>query len=104
MLKQKEVKCANKPGKLLAWQIKKRREKKFITKIRDKGKIISDQKGIKKVFRDFYVKLVEHSGNSREKIELYLQKLELEKVPEQIKGKIIIIFLSIFIEFFLNTN
>lgn len=46
IFKQKEFQGANKPGRFLAWQIKKRREKKFIVKIQDKGREIFDQKGI----------------------------------------------------------
>lgn len=46
-MQQKEFENANKPGKLLAWQLKKRREKKYITKIIDKGMELINQQAIK---------------------------------------------------------
>lgn len=46
MLRQKEFEGANKPGKFLAWQIKQRRERNLIQKIKVNGREILDQKGI----------------------------------------------------------
>lgn len=71
LLSQKEFEGANKPGKLLDWQIKKRKEKKYILKTIFKGKITSDQKTIKKAFRDYYLKLFEDTGTKRRKIESF---------------------------------
>lgn len=59
LLRQKKFEGANKPGRFLAWQIKQRKEKNSIQKIKVKGKEVLDQKGIKKVFNDFYTKLFE---------------------------------------------
>lgn len=70
-LKMKEFIGANKPGRFLAWQLKKRKEKKIINEIKFQNKITSDQKLIKKAFRDFYIKLFEKNDN-QEKIKRYL--------------------------------
>lgn len=46
LLKQKEFEGANKPGRFLVWQIKQRKPKNYIYKIKGKGREMSDQKGI----------------------------------------------------------
>lgn len=45
-LRQKKFEGVNKLEWFLAWQLKKRREKNIIIKIKEKGREISDQKGI----------------------------------------------------------
>lgn len=83
VLRQREFAGANKPGWFLAWQIKKKREKKIITEIKVHGKVISDQNRIKKAFRDFYVDLYHSNGGNEEKIKQYLQKVKVEKMSEK---------------------
>lgn len=57
-LRQKEFEGANNSGRFLAWQLKKRREKKIITRININNKIATDQKGIKKAFLKYYTKFL----------------------------------------------
>lgn len=49
-IKQQSFKGVNNPGKFLGWQIKKRREKRWINKIKVGGKEILDQEGIKIIY------------------------------------------------------
>lgn len=68
MLRQKEFEGANKAGRFLAWQLKKRREKKITMKIIVRNQTITVQKGIKKAFWEYYTKLFEREGNNEEEI------------------------------------
>lgn len=63
--------------------MKKRREKKFALKIKDKGRDIYDLKGITKAFHDFYVKLFEAKKTDMTKLNEYFQKCGLAKIPEE---------------------
>lgn len=85
ILRQKEFEDANKSGRFLAWQLKKRREKKIIMKITVRNQTITEQKGIKKAFWEYYTNLFEKEGNNEEQIKLFLWKAKLQKVPGKIK-------------------
>lgn len=85
-LKMKEFIGANKPGKFLAWQLRKRKEKRMINEIKFHSKLTSDQGQIKKAFREFYVKLFEKKYENLGKIKTYLQKVKIKKVPERFKA------------------
>lgn len=79
-LRQREFMGANKPGRFLAWQVKKIRGKKIIAGIRIQNKVITDQDRIKKEFRDFY-----SDDDNEEKIKNYLVKVNSQKMPEKFK-------------------
>lgn len=84
-LRKKEFIGANKPAHFLAWQVKKKRQKKIIAEIRIQNKVISDQVWIKKGFRDFCVNLYHSRDNNGGKIKHYLQKIKTDKMPERFK-------------------
>lgn len=66
-LKQKEFEGANKPGKLLAWQIKKKREKKIINKIVTKNETLVEHNAIKREFYNYYANLFKEKEVNQEK-------------------------------------
>lgn len=49
-MRQKKIELENKPGKLLAWQLKKRQCQNTINKIKIKDKLIENLKEIRKNF------------------------------------------------------
>lgn len=49
-LQHKYFEAANKTGKFLAYQLKKRKERKLINKITEDGKEITEEKDIKEAF------------------------------------------------------
>lgn len=56
-MQQKYFESADKPRKLLAWQLKERRKKVIISKFRVNGREVTQQNEIKDGFVRFYTKL-----------------------------------------------
>uniref|UniRef100_A0A670IBL2 Reverse transcriptase domain-containing protein n=1 Tax=Podarcis muralis TaxID=64176 RepID=A0A670IBL2_PODMU len=81
-LRQKNFEFANKAGKWLAWQLKKRKEQSTINKIKINGKETADPKEIRKGFLDFYMQLYKNKErNNKKKIERYLKEKMVRKIP-----------------------
>uniref|UniRef100_A0A670KCX7 Reverse transcriptase domain-containing protein n=1 Tax=Podarcis muralis TaxID=64176 RepID=A0A670KCX7_PODMU len=86
-LRQKNFEFANKSGKWLAWQVRRRKEQNTINKILINGEETTDSKEIRKGFTDFYEQLYRYKErNSKKKIERYLKEKTVKKMsPEQKK-------------------
>uniref|UniRef100_A0A670IZE6 Reverse transcriptase domain-containing protein n=1 Tax=Podarcis muralis TaxID=64176 RepID=A0A670IZE6_PODMU len=88
-LRQKTFEHANKSGKILAWQLKKRKEQNTINKIVVEGEVKSNPKEIRKAFLDFYKDLYKNNENNNlRKIEEYLKGKSIQKITLQEKGKL----------------
>uniref|UniRef100_A0A670HWB0 Reverse transcriptase domain-containing protein n=1 Tax=Podarcis muralis TaxID=64176 RepID=A0A670HWB0_PODMU len=88
-LKQKNFEFANKSGKWLAWQVKSRKEQNTINKIEVNGEEITDPKGIRKGFVDFYKQLYRNKErNNKKKIERYLKEKMVKKIPTDQKEQL----------------
>ena len=66
-VKQRNFEQANKPGKWLAFRLRKEREKKMIIKIKEDNTEIIENKKIKEVFYNFFSNLYQKQEISVEK-------------------------------------
>lgn len=82
---QKEFESGNKPGKLLAWQLKKKRQKHLIIKIIDSGREIVEQHAIKRAFYKYYANLFHGKPNDKNKITNYLKAANFPKISSVVK-------------------
>uniref|UniRef100_A0A670HPA6 Reverse transcriptase domain-containing protein n=1 Tax=Podarcis muralis TaxID=64176 RepID=A0A670HPA6_PODMU len=88
-LRQRNFEYANKPGKLLAWQLKKRKEQNTINKIVVEGEEITKPKEIRRAFSDFYGELFKNADkNKTRKIERYIKSKNINKIPIAAKAKL----------------
>uniref|UniRef100_A0A670JBZ4 Reverse transcriptase domain-containing protein n=1 Tax=Podarcis muralis TaxID=64176 RepID=A0A670JBZ4_PODMU len=88
-LRQKNFEFANKSGKWLAWQVKKRKEQNTINKIVVNGEETADPKEIRKGFVDFYKQLYRNrERNNKKKIERYLKEKAIRKITMDQKDQL----------------
>uniref|UniRef100_A0A670JGC5 Reverse transcriptase domain-containing protein n=1 Tax=Podarcis muralis TaxID=64176 RepID=A0A670JGC5_PODMU len=88
-LRQKSFEFANKAGRLMAWQLKKRKEQNIINKIEVEGEEINNHKEIRKAFLDFYRGLYKNSErNNLRKIERFLKGKSIKKISTVEKDKL----------------
>uniref|UniRef100_A0A670K2L6 Reverse transcriptase domain-containing protein n=1 Tax=Podarcis muralis TaxID=64176 RepID=A0A670K2L6_PODMU len=88
-LRQNSFEFANKSGKLLAWQIKKRKEQNTINKIVVAGEETNNSKEIRKAFLDFYRGLYKNNErNNLRKIERFLKEKNIQKISTVEKEKL----------------
>uniref|UniRef100_A0A670K332 Reverse transcriptase domain-containing protein n=1 Tax=Podarcis muralis TaxID=64176 RepID=A0A670K332_PODMU len=88
-LRQKNFEFANKSGKWLAWQVKRRKEQKTINKIQLNGEEVTDPKRIRKGFVDFYEQLYRNKDkNNNRKIERYLKEKMVRKISIEQKERL----------------
>uniref|UniRef100_A0A670K5V5 Reverse transcriptase domain-containing protein n=1 Tax=Podarcis muralis TaxID=64176 RepID=A0A670K5V5_PODMU len=81
-LRQRNFEFSNKSGKWLAWQIRKRKEQGIINKITVEGEEITDPKGIRREFLDYYRNLYKNKErNNSRKIERFLKDKMVQKIP-----------------------
>lgn len=89
---KRHYKMGNKPGKLLAGVNKPRRNPSCIVKMKDeKGELKYSMRDISKTFLDYYQLIYKVSNTQncddiqrrRNKIEQYLQKINLPVIPEE---------------------
>uniref|UniRef100_A0A670JU36 Reverse transcriptase domain-containing protein n=1 Tax=Podarcis muralis TaxID=64176 RepID=A0A670JU36_PODMU len=73
-MRQRYFESANKMGKLLAWQLRKRKKQNVISKIIMEDNIIEDPVEIEKGFVQFFGKLYERGTEDRIEIERYLEQ------------------------------
>lgn len=78
ILKSRNFENANKPGKLLAWQIKKRQIKRLINRLKIGETTTDDPKKIRQDFVEYYRKLYKKGKERLEDIEQYLK---FHKIP-----------------------
>uniref|UniRef100_A0A670KGT6 Reverse transcriptase domain-containing protein n=1 Tax=Podarcis muralis TaxID=64176 RepID=A0A670KGT6_PODMU len=88
-LRQKNFKFANKSGKWLAWQIKKRKERSTINKIKVGEEERTDPKEIRREFYNYYRRLYSNRErtNSR-RIERFLRDKGVQKIPTEEKQRL----------------
>lgn len=86
--RQKEFEGSNKPGKLMAWQVQKKRQKNSIIKIKETGKEIGEQQTIKRVFYNYYSNLPKGKPKDMIKMTNYLREVKLTKVPNFMKDTV----------------
>uniref|UniRef100_A0A670ICM2 Reverse transcriptase domain-containing protein n=1 Tax=Podarcis muralis TaxID=64176 RepID=A0A670ICM2_PODMU len=88
-LRQKNFEFANKPGKWLAWQVKKRKEQNTISKIEFNGEETTEPKAIRRAFVDYYKQLYRNKErNNKKKIERYLKDKMMRKIPTEEKKQL----------------
>lgn len=73
-MRQKYFESANKTGKLLAWQLRKRQNQNIINKIRIGEDQTEDPKEIRKAFQGFYKELYRKEKDDIRKVEKYLEE------------------------------
>uniref|UniRef100_A0A670II53 Reverse transcriptase domain-containing protein n=1 Tax=Podarcis muralis TaxID=64176 RepID=A0A670II53_PODMU len=81
--KQRYFESANKMGKLLAWQLRKRKKQNMINKIILDDNIIEDPEEIENRFTQFFEKLYEKGGESSAEINSYLEQNEKKYILEE---------------------
>lgn len=88
-LRQRNFEFANKSGKWLAWQIKKRKEQNTINRIIVNGEEIDNPKEIRKGFLDFYRQPYKNKErNNMRKIERFLKGKKVQRIPADKKDQL----------------
>uniref|UniRef100_A0A670K591 Reverse transcriptase domain-containing protein n=1 Tax=Podarcis muralis TaxID=64176 RepID=A0A670K591_PODMU len=88
-LRQRNFEHANKTGKLLAWQLKKRKEQNTINRIAVEGAEINKPKEIRRAFMDYYGELFRNiERNQTKEIERYLIAKNINKITAVDKEKL----------------
>ena len=85
-LKQRHFEFANKPGRLLAWQLKKGRKLTIINKIKVEDKMIFNQKEIREEFFKFYENLYKSKETKVDDIKKYLNECDLPVLTREQVG------------------
>uniref|UniRef100_A0A670IB05 Reverse transcriptase domain-containing protein n=1 Tax=Podarcis muralis TaxID=64176 RepID=A0A670IB05_PODMU len=83
MMKQRYFESANKPGKYLAWQLRKKQKQNVINKIMVEEELIVDPKRIQKNFLKFYEQLYKKGEEDPTKIEKYLENCKGKTITEE---------------------
>nr|GEZ82414.1 hypothetical protein [Tanacetum cinerariifolium] len=83
--KQKHFEHANKPGKFLAYKLRKEREKRIISKLQETEKTYTEQEDIQKLIVNYYTNLYKRQKVESTRIKEYLAKQNLPKVLEEYK-------------------
>lgn len=81
--KQRYFESANKMGKLLAWQLRKRKKQNVINKIIMEDNIIEDPEEIENRFIQFFEKLYEKGSENSAEIKNYLDRNEVKYISEE---------------------
>lgn len=82
---QKYFENADRPGKLLAWQLKERRKKAIIAKLKIGGKETTQQNEIKNGFVKYYTNLYKRVIVDKGLITNYINNTKLPKAMENTK-------------------
>ncbi|KAF7242203.1 hypothetical protein EYD10_11436 [Varanus komodoensis] len=84
LAKQNFFENANNPGRWLAYKVKKEREKRLISKLKDgEGRLQVQSIQIKKIAEDFFIKLYQKDEISTEKVKEYIRNGYLPKLLEK---------------------
>uniref|UniRef100_A0A670YX33 Reverse transcriptase domain-containing protein n=1 Tax=Pseudonaja textilis TaxID=8673 RepID=A0A670YX33_PSETE len=82
--KQNYFEDANKPGRWLAYKLRKEKEsRKIVQLIDDQGQMCYGNKEKKTIIQDFYGQLYKQEDFDEERIKLYLQNANLPKISEE---------------------
>uniref|UniRef100_A0A8C6VAE5 Reverse transcriptase domain-containing protein n=1 Tax=Naja naja TaxID=35670 RepID=A0A8C6VAE5_NAJNA len=84
--KQNYFEDANKPGRWLAYKLRKERESRKISHLIDEGgHPCYGNEGKKRIIQDYYGKLYYQESIQEEKIKQYIQKAKLPQIPKDIE-------------------
>uniref|UniRef100_A0A803TEA6 Reverse transcriptase domain-containing protein n=1 Tax=Anolis carolinensis TaxID=28377 RepID=A0A803TEA6_ANOCA len=81
-IKQQQFQNANKPGKWLAWKIRKKKQAHVITEITTGGVSYMTEQSILTQFKNFYSKLYSKDQIDKEKISQFISKQKLAKISD----------------------
>uniref|UniRef100_A0A670KAD3 Reverse transcriptase domain-containing protein n=1 Tax=Podarcis muralis TaxID=64176 RepID=A0A670KAD3_PODMU len=83
LMKQKTFESANKCGKLLAWQLKKRQKLNTVTNLEIEGRNIQNPVDIRKCFQRYFKKLYTQGPQDEAGIKQFLEKNGLPKLSQE---------------------
>uniref|UniRef100_A0A670JNS3 Reverse transcriptase domain-containing protein n=1 Tax=Podarcis muralis TaxID=64176 RepID=A0A670JNS3_PODMU len=83
LMRQRYFESANKTGKFLAWQLRKRQKQNVINKIMVEEELIVDPKRIQQNFLQFYEELYKKGEEDSTQIEKYLERCIGKTVTEE---------------------
>uniref|UniRef100_A0A670IIA8 Reverse transcriptase domain-containing protein n=1 Tax=Podarcis muralis TaxID=64176 RepID=A0A670IIA8_PODMU len=83
LMKQRYFESANKTGKFLAWQLRKRQKQNTINKIKVEEELIVDPTRIQKKFLEFYEELYKRGEEDTTQIERYLKRHKGKTITEE---------------------
>uniref|UniRef100_A0A670I0Q6 Reverse transcriptase domain-containing protein n=1 Tax=Podarcis muralis TaxID=64176 RepID=A0A670I0Q6_PODMU len=81
-MKQRSFESANKCGKLLAWQLKKRQKLNFVTNLEVEGECIQKPEEIRKCFQRYFKKLFTQEPQVDTEINKFLKNHGLQKLTQ----------------------
>uniref|UniRef100_A0A670IRS6 Reverse transcriptase domain-containing protein n=1 Tax=Podarcis muralis TaxID=64176 RepID=A0A670IRS6_PODMU len=81
-MRQRSFESANKCGKLLAWQLKKRQKMNFITNLEVEGESIQKPEEIRKCFQRYFKKLFTQGPQAETEINQFIKSNGLQKLPQ----------------------
>uniref|UniRef100_A0A670K665 Reverse transcriptase domain-containing protein n=1 Tax=Podarcis muralis TaxID=64176 RepID=A0A670K665_PODMU len=84
-MRQKTFESANKCGKLLAWQLKKRQKLNTVTNLEVNGRNIQNPKEIKDCFQRYFKQLYAQGPQNEAKIEKFLEINGLQEISQENK-------------------
>uniref|UniRef100_A0A670HZZ5 Reverse transcriptase domain-containing protein n=1 Tax=Podarcis muralis TaxID=64176 RepID=A0A670HZZ5_PODMU len=84
-MRQRTFESADKCGKLLSWQLKKRQKLNTVTSLEMEGKIIHKPNEISNCFQSFFRKLYAQGPVDEQEIEEFIKKYGLPKISDQSK-------------------
>uniref|UniRef100_A0A670IVT3 Reverse transcriptase domain-containing protein n=1 Tax=Podarcis muralis TaxID=64176 RepID=A0A670IVT3_PODMU len=85
-MKQRHFESANKTGKLLAWQLRKKQKQKVISKIKVEDQIIEDPSEVKRKFLQYYENLYKRKeAEDISEMERYLERNGKEDLTDEEK-------------------
>lgn len=87
-MKQKFFEQGDRPEKLLAWQIKERRKKTIISKLKINGDMITNQEKIKISFVKFFESLYRNPKVEKKDIENYLQRIDIPEISPKLREEL----------------
>uniref|UniRef100_A0A670I215 Reverse transcriptase domain-containing protein n=1 Tax=Podarcis muralis TaxID=64176 RepID=A0A670I215_PODMU len=85
LMKQRSFESANKCGKLLAWQLKKRQKLNTVTNLEIEGKNIQNPVEIRKCFQRYFKQLYTQGPQSETEIDQFLRRNGLPKLSQKNK-------------------
>uniref|UniRef100_A0A670XUF9 Reverse transcriptase domain-containing protein n=1 Tax=Pseudonaja textilis TaxID=8673 RepID=A0A670XUF9_PSETE len=84
--KQNYFEDANKPGRWLAYKLRKEKEsRKILQLIDDQGQVCYGSNEKKEIIRDYYGKLYTQENIDEERVKQYLQNAKLPQIPKEIE-------------------
>lgn len=84
-LKQIRFEWADKLGKYLAWQLKKKRGQRVTSVIKERGEgQITDQESIRENFKNYYQKLYQEQVIELGEVKRYLERIPQVKIEENL--------------------